>query len=425
MSESKPGSRLDAGPKWAKRWISLAVVLLIVGLASTGAYRLRRIEAATNLPLAPARKGDFSVIVRCRGELKARRSVQIAAPVNVPDLRIVWLAPPSSPVKAGDVVVRFDPSGARQQLQEKDAALRQAQATLDQAVAQARITSEQDKLDTATARYQVERAKLEASKQEIVSALQGEESKIDLALAEKDLLVKEAAVNLHAASDKSKIASLTRLRDHAQADVDLTKKRLGQMEIGAPSSGMIVYMPNYSQGWVNAKPFQVGDQVWPGAAVAEVPDLSTLEMEGKVEEIDRGRIALGNEARVRIDSLPELMLPAKLSSLSPLTEQSFEWPPTSSFRGFARIEKPDPRLRPGMNGSMDIEIRRIPGAISVPAKALFTRSGKPVVYLAEKSGYHPVEVQVLARNPDEIAVQGVAPGSMVTLVDPEKRDRKP
>ena len=425
MSESNAVSRVGARPIRAKRWISFGIVLLVVGLASTGAYRLRRIEAATNLPTAPARKGDFSVIVRCRGELKARRSVQIAAPVNVPDLRIVWLAPPSSPVKAGDVVVRFDPSSAQQQLQEKEAALRQAQATLDQAVAQARITAEQDKLDTAGAHYHVESAKLEASKQEIVSKIQGEESKIDLALAEKDLRVKEAAVNLHAASDKSKIASLTRLRDHAQADVDLTKRRLAQMEIQAPLSGVIIYLPNYSQGWMNAKPFQVGDQVWPGAGVAEVPDLNTLEMEGKVDEIDRGKIALGNDARVRIDSLPELALAAKLSSLSPLTEQSFEWPPTSSFRGFARIEKPDPRLRPGMNGSLDIEIRRIPGAISVPAKALFTRNGKPVVFVAQKNGYHPVEVQLLARNPDEVAVQGLGAGSMVTLVDPEKRDRKP
>ena len=268
--------------------------------------------------MAPARKGDFSVIVRCRGELKARRSKQLNAPVNVPDLRIVWAAPPSSPVKAGDVVIRFDPSSAKQQLQEKEAALRQAQATLDQEVAQARITAEQDKLDLATSTYQAEKARLEASKQEIVSALQGEENKIDLALAEEDLKVKAAAAHLHAASDAAKTASLTRLRDQAQADVDLTKHRLAQMELKAPLSGVIVYMPNYSQGWMNAKPFQVGDQAWPGAAVAEIPDLNTLEMEGKIEEIDRGRISIGDPARVRIDALPELTLPAKLSALSPL-----------------------------------------------------------------------------------------------------------
>src|SRR5712692_10009528 len=130
---------------------------------------------------------------------------------------------------------------------EKEAGLRQAQATLDQAVAQARITGEQDKLDLAAARYEVERARLEASKAEIVSALQGEESKIDLGLAEQKLRVADSTVKLHEVSDKAKIASLTRLRDQAQAEVDLTKHRLAQMEIQAPSDGVIIYLSNYSQ----------------------------------------------------------------------------------------------------------------------------------------------------------------------------------
>ena len=423
MSETNPSPRSQKHR--AKGWISLGVVFLVAGLASVETYRLRKVDASTTLPMAPARKGEFAVIVRCRGELKARHSVQLTAPVNVPDLRIVWAAPPASAVKAGDAVIRFDPSSAKQQLQEKEAALRQAQATLDQELAQARITGEQDKLDLSTSSYQVEKARLEASKQEIVSALQGEENKIDLSLAEEDLKVKGAASHLHSASDAAKIASLTRLRDQAQADVDLTKKRLTQMELKAPLSGIIVYMQNESRGWMNAKPFQVGDQVWSGAAVAEIPDLTTLEMEGKIEEIDRGRITVGDASRVRIDALPELALTAKLSSLSPLTEQTFEWPPTSSFRGFSAIQKPDPRLRPGMNGSTDIEINKIPSAISVPAKALFTRNGKPVVFVSEKAGFHAVEVQVLARNPDEIAIKGINPGSLVALVDPEKRDRKP
>jgi HlyD family secretion protein len=400
----------------------LGTFVVVAGVVSAGAYRMRMAQASTKLPTAPARKGDFSVIVRCRGELKATRSVQISAPVNIPDLRIVFLASGGTMVKAGEVVIRFDPSSAKQQLEEKTAALKQAQATLDQEVSQARITAEQDQRDLSTARYAVEKAQLEVSKQEIVSKLQGEESKIDLGLAEKDLKVKQATVELHAASDRAKTASLTRLRDQAQFDVDLVNKRLTYMEIKSPLDGVIVYMPNYSQGWVNAKPFAVGDQVWPGASLAEIPDLNTLEMEGKVDEIDRGRIAAENPVRLRIDSIPELTVPAKLNGLSLMTEMSFEWPPTSSFRGYAHIEKPDARLRPGMNGSMDVEIQRLPNAISIPAKALFTRNGKAVVYLASGNDYKPVEVKVLARNPDEVAIDGVKAGANVSLVDLEKKN---
>jgi HlyD family secretion protein len=145
----------------------------------------------------------------------------------------------------------------------------------------------------------------------------------------------------------------------------------------------------------------------------------------KVEEIDRGRIAPGNDVRVRIDSLPELNMVARLNSISPLTEQSFEWPPARSFRAFAHIAQPDSRLRTGMNGGMDIVVNRIPATLSVPAKAVFTRHGKPVVYLKEKTGYRPVEVQVLARNPDEVAVSGVPENAMVALTEVDQKERKP
>src|SRR5262249_49828798 len=156
------------------------------------------------------------------------------------------------------------------------------------------------------------------------------------------------------------------------------------MEIKAPIAGLVNYLPNYSQGWVNAKPFKVGDQVWPGAAIVEIPDLDTLEMEGKVDEIDRGRISAGQEGRVRIDSLPEITFPAKLNMISPMTVMGWEWPPTRSFRGFAKLDKSDQRLRPGMNGAMDVIVNRLANAISIPSKALFTHEGKPIVYVPSK-----------------------------------------
>jgi HlyD family secretion protein len=263
-----------------RRWRWVLAIAVIAVASAFGIHRMRGARAAATVPTAPARKGDFAVIVRARGELKARRSVQVSAPVNVPELRIVWLAPQGGSVKEGEPVVRFDPSSARQQLDEKLAALKQAQAALDQAIAQARISAEQDKIELAEAEYQVERARLEVSKAEIVSRLQGEESKVDLGVAEQKLDVQKAKVALNETSNQSKVASLTRARDKAKDEVELTQYRLQQMELRAPITGVINFLPNYSQGWMNAKPFKTGDQAWPGGGLAEIPDLATIEMEG-------------------------------------------------------------------------------------------------------------------------------------------------
>jgi multidrug efflux pump subunit AcrA (membrane-fusion protein) len=406
------------------KWLKLALLVAVLAAAGVGVARLRTTQAATDLPTAKARQGEFLVLVKCRGELRAKRSLQVNAPMNVPDLRIIWLAQANSPIKQGDVVVRFDPSSANQQLKEKEAALKQAEETLNQAVAEARITADSDSRDLASARYDVERARLEVSRMAILSAIQGEEARINLGLAERKLKVQESTVALHDAGSRAKLASLTRVRDQALYEVNLTRERLQRMEVHSPQGGIIVYLPNYAQGWTNAKPFKVGDAVWPGATLAEIPDLATLEMEGKVDEIDRGRLSAGQDARIRLDSLPELTIPARLSGLSVMTQMSFDWPITFSFRAYAPLERPDARLRPDMNGSLDVIVKRIPNAISVPSRAVFTRAGRPIVYVAEGGQYRARAVEVLARNTDEVAVSGVNSGSTIALQEPSSPDKE-
>jgi multidrug efflux pump subunit AcrA (membrane-fusion protein) len=381
---------------------------------------MRKVEAAGDLPMAKARRGEFLVLVRCRGELAAERSVQLAAPVRVSDLQIVWLAPPNSPVTEGQTVIRFDPSAAQQAIRQHTAALRQAKANLDQAVAQARITAEQDKLDTATAQYDLEKARLAASQQAIMSEIQGDESKIDARVAEEKLHVEQAAVALHRTSAEAKIASLARLRDQEQSELEIANHQVALMEVKTPNSGVITYLSNTSQGWLNAQPYKVGDRVYSGAVIAEVPDLSTIRVEAKVDEVDRGRISVGDAGVVRIDALPERTWTGKLAAISPLTEQSFEWPPSRSFKAYIALEGAGAQLRPGMNSSADVITRRIPEAVSIPAKALFTDKGHAIVYVGGAHGYEARRVKVEARNPDEVAVKGLAAGSMVTLVEPPR-----
>jgi multidrug efflux pump subunit AcrA (membrane-fusion protein) len=342
----------------------------------------------------------------------------------VPELRIVWLAPTGESIKTGEPVIRFDQSALKRQLEEKQAKLKRAQAALDQAVADARVEAEQSKIDFAAARYELEHAKLQVSKAEIVSKLQAEESKVALGLAETKLSIENAKSELVEASNEAHIASRKRARDKATDELHLAQWRLDRMEIKAPIDGWVNYLPNSSEGSMNAKPFKVGDQVWPGAAVAEIPDLTSLELEGKVEEIDRGRIAVGQEVRVRLDSMPESVFPGRLAIFSPMTAMGWEWPPERTFRAFAQLEKIDPRLRPNMNGAMDIVIQRIPGAIGVPAKALFTVNGKPTVYVEQNGAYVPAQVEVLARNPDEVAVKGLAQGASVALIEPDTEEKK-
>jgi RND family efflux transporter MFP subunit len=406
----------------------LRVALFLAVLASLGAagwYAADRYQesATEQIPLAPSRSGEFLAIVRCRGELKANRSVQVYVPL-MPNLRIAWMAPAGELVREGEPVIRFDSSSGQQDLIQKQAALAQAQAGLDQAISQGRITSEHDQADVKDGGFQVELARIKTVNNEFVPRLEAERNSIDLATAEQKLKVQEATVDQHLASDASKLASLTRQRDQAKAELEIAQTRLTRMEVPAPLTGFWIVNSNY-QG-TTSQPFKIGDAVTSGMSVAVIPDMASLMLDVKVEEIDRGRIQAGADVRVKVDAVPELVIPAKLTQISPLAELSLEGVIARSFRAYAALPNPDPRLRPGMNGGMDIVIERIPDAISVPAKAIFTRAGKPIVYLSTGAGaVRAVDVQVLARNPDEVAVSGIPKGAMVALVEPKTQGKNP
>ncbi len=222
--------------------------------------------------------------------------MELVAPRDVEDLQIIWLAPSGSRVHVGDTVVRFDPSKLRQDIRDKSVALDQAEATLVQAQAKARDTAGQDRVDLDQAKYDFEKAKLEASKQTIVSQLEGQKSAIDLRIAEEKVRVEQATVELHRKSDEATIASKQRLRDEAQKELERTKARLAQMELKSPLDGVIEFLTNRTQGWMDAQPFKVGDRVSAGLPIAEIPDLRTLEMESRVDEGDRGRINPGDDS---------------------------------------------------------------------------------------------------------------------------------
>lgn len=381
-----------------------------------------RTRAGTVLPIAPVRSGEFVAVLRTRGQIQAQRSVPVYAPL-VQDLRIAWLAPASEVIQQGDPMIRFDSSTAERDLIERRSTMAQARASLDQAVAEAGASVEHDERDLVDARLGVELAALGTADSDFVARLDAERARIDLRVAEQALRQLDAEVAQRQASREAKLASLRRELEEATAQVEIVEARIARMEVHATLTGFAIYAENRSSvgssfGGSSAQPYRVGDQVFGGMNLATIPDLTSLLIDVTVEEIDRGRMRVGDEVVIRVDALPELSVPATLTAIAPLAEMSLDTR-GRSFHAYAALGAAvDSRIRPGMNGSMDVVIDRIPDARIIPAQALITRGGKPAVHVVESGGYRLVEVEVLARNADEIAVEGVARDARVTLVDP-------
>jgi hypothetical protein len=405
------------------RGATTAVVVLSTAAAVwLGVGEFRRADAAA-LPMAPVRSGEFLAVVRTRGQIQALRSVPIYAPL-AQDLRIAWMAPASEMIQAGEPMIRFDSSASERDLIQRRATMERAQAALDQALVEARVAAEQNQRDLIDARLAVELAETASVDSEFVARLDAEARRVDIRVARQNLRQLEAEVAQRDASRQSQLASLRRQLEDAQAWVRIVEARIAEMEVRAPIAGFALYTQSSGSiasilGGGSAQPFRVGDQVAGGMNLATIPDLTSLLIEVTVEETDRGRLGRGNEVIVRVDALPEVSITTTLTGISPLAETTFETRGRTFYAQAALGDRVDPRIRPGMNGSMDVVIDRIPTATMVPSRALFTRSGKPVVYVLDGTGaFQPIDVEVLARNPDEVAVRGVAGDARVALVDP-------
>ena len=144
-------------------------------------------------------------------------------------------------------------------------------------------------------------------------------------------------------------------------------------------------MPNYRTGGMfgGEVEFHEGDRAWPGANIVELPDLSSIHLEARLDESDRGRLRVGQSATVKIEAVPGKDFAASVDLISVLAKVDFSsgWPPLKNFDLGLVLKEPDSADTAGHDGdgpNRDRSAAR--DAPGCPAEAVFQRDGHPIVY---------------------------------------------
>lgn len=420
--DQRPSQRLG---KSNPRRVKIITWILGLGLCGGGVVAAYKYTGTTEVEVAVARvrKGDFIISVRTRGDIKSARSLILKAP-QVPGLRIVRLAPAGRPVKKGDVVVEFDGSQQDQNVISRTTTVRAADGDITQTKATQKIDNEADAMNKMSSEYDLERSKLDASKAEVLSAIEGEKNRIQVGVSEGSLQTVKASINAHQVGQAADLSRLNQRKDKAVRDLNTAQGYLGMMQLRAPIDGIVNTLPNFrSQGSFgqSTPPFKEGDNAWTGAEIAEIPDLSEMYVDLKLEEVDRGKLQLGQEVRIRVDAIPDKEFTAKLDWISPIAALVFKGGSTAekTFPARATIKNLDPRLRPGMSASTEIIIEREPNALLIPSRASFSKDGKPSVYEQTGKSFKIVPIQVGKQNDEDVVVtSGLKEGDVITLESP-------
>ncbi|MDZ4800799.1 MAG: efflux RND transporter periplasmic adaptor subunit [Bryobacteraceae bacterium] len=425
-----PKQRLGQVNSGRKKAITWTVFVLLAAGGGYGYYRYAQAhEEPVEVPVAKARKAEFIIAVKTRGEIRSVNSLIVSAP-QVPDVRIVKIAESGKPVRKGDMVVEFDAAAQEQSLLERNTSVRTVDSEIVQVKASHKIVDEQDGINSMTAGYNLERSKLEASKAEVVSAIEGAKSRIDVGVSEGDLKVVNTVVGAHKTTQEADLERLQNKKDKVVRDVDRARGYLSKMVLTAPQDGIVNILPNFrAQGSFGSAPppFKEGDRAWTGASIAEIPDLSHMRIELKLDEVDRGRLQMGQHVRVRVDAIADRELPAELDWISPIAAINYRGMGMSekTFPARATLGQLDPRLRPGMSATAEIVIESQPGTLLIPVRASFTQKGKPAVYVQRGKDFVLREIEVGRRNDtDMVVLKGLKEGDVVALENPVEAARR-
>lgn len=402
---------------WTERKTRVIAVLLLATGVLFGAVRYS--NRSPSVPLFVVKRGDFIDSLQFRGEVKALKSVRIVAPAEAGDFQILKIAADGSPVKQGDVVVEFDKTRTEQDLAQHRSALKSAQAEIDQARAQARLTEEEDLTAVMKARYDVEAAKLDASKQEVVSRIEGAEAQLKLADAVQKVRELEQKLKSDRQSSEATTQSKIQASQKAAYDVQRAERALAGTTLRAPVAGVITLVQNYrGQG---PEIFKAGDRAWPGAQIAELPDISTLRISARVEETGRGRLASGQPVTVHMDAIADRGFTGKIGQISTIATSDYTggWPFPRNFDLGMVLDQTDARLRPGMTAQVTVLVDKVQNALTLPVQASFQKSGQTVAYVWSGSKFQERVIEIGRRSGDRLLiVKGLSPDDRVALADP-------
>lgn len=410
---------------------SLATFLLALALGGSGVAckQTTVIASDSDVPTTKVAEVDLQLKVFTKGALHTEQSRVVSAPpIAGGTLQIILLAAAGAQVHAGDVVLEFDPSQQEYNLAQNRSDLEQADQEIVKAKADAAVQTAEDQTALLKAKYAVRKAELEVSKNELLSSIDAQKNILALEEAKRAFAQLQQDIKSHGASNDAALAISQEKHHKAQLAMDRAELNIKNMRITSPIDGLMVIHGNrdstggFFMDGMTLPDYHVGDQVNPGSSIAEVIDSSKLEISAQVGETDRTNLKTGQSVDITVDALPGEKFTGKVRTVGGATAREF-WDDNAKhkFDVAVQLDRADARLRPGFEAQLSILGDHLTKAVSLPAEAVFEHDGKKIVYCERGRGFEMQEVKVRALSEGRAILEGVPVGTVVALVNPDKK----
>lgn len=401
------------------------IPVAICGLVALGAwygnrvYRKLATGSKSEIPIVKVARGNISLSVFARGSIRGGNSEQLTAPMTgSASLHLTFLRRDGEPVNAGDIVAQFDTTDQDYALREANSDLAEAEQHVAQATAQMLADQEDDRYSILKAQTDVKLAELDVRKNPIVAAITAKQNDLALAVARDRLAQLQKNVANRTATDQAGIAMQQAARGKAQTQALTARQNIEAMTLRAHHAGYVALKPNTELNFafegMSLPIFQVGDEVRPGMAVAEIPDMKSWEVGANIGELDRGHLAVGDKVAVTAIAAPGRVFKGHIKDIG-----GTSGPPWNRrFECKVALDDNAPELRPGLSANIEITTDTLHNVLWLPAQALFESNGKNFVYLRSGSTFTRKDVTLVRRNETRVVITGLREGQEVALANP-------
>jgi hypothetical protein len=410
-----------------RRALIILTLVLPLAAAGWGVARLFRTvgSSAPSVPVTRVKRGDIAFTVTANGQLQGGNPEALPAPMIGGEMQIKSLRKAGELVKAGDVVIEFDTGEQAYKLKEAESDLAEADQQVIKAKAEADAQQEENAYALLKARSEVRLAELEVRRNPLVSTITARQNDLALEAARDRLAQIEHDLANRSASNQAGVEIQLAARSKSETQAATARKNIQQMTVRAQSDGYVAIRQNANNTfWISRgmslPPFRVGDRTSGGVVIAEIPDLKNWEISSNIGELDRGHLAAGQRAEVRVIALPFRRFHAHVKNLGGTTGAPWD----RHFECRMVLDDPSPELRPGMNAQLVITTDSMKSVLSVPAQALFEADGRSFVYVASGSGFARRDVKMVRRSESQVVITGLAEGQAVALANPDEQTKK-
>ena len=356
--------------------ITVIVTLVVVSVLAI-AFKVKAGASSkfTIVRIDKAQRGELIEFVSAPGEIEPKTHVEISAKVSA---RITELPyeegdivtsgnPNANPPIPPSVLVRLDDKDLESQLLSAEAGYSAQAAQIE--VEKARISSQKASLVGLDASLKQAQRDLERQKG-LLASQDISQAAFDQSKLRFDELKSQYDSTKHTLNaSELNLKVLEHNLEAAGARVTQAKEALSYTTITSPIDGVITR--------INAEVGEVvifGTMNNPGTVILEVADLSTMLLVAQVDEADVGKLAVGQKAKVFVQTFPDDEFEGVVDSIA-LTHRISPSTATKYFRTEILLTGDVKKLFSGLTAHVDIETIKHEDVLYVPSHAVL---GRPI-----------------------------------------------